>query len=78
MVIEELWKETKMAWGKLAVPLEQVITANNAMTAGLKKRDILISQCEDIMDGRVCANQVKIEDLQAKVTLAILDALFRS
>ena len=26
------------------------------------------------MDGRVCANWVKIDELSAKVTLAILDA----
>ena len=26
------------------------------------------------MDGRVCANRVKIDELRAKVTLAILDA----
>ena len=27
------------------------------------------------MDGRVCANQVKIDELHAKVTLVILDSL---
>ena len=27
------------------------------------------------MDGRVCANRVKIDELNAKVTLAILDVL---
>ena len=27
------------------------------------------------MDGRVCANQVKIDELRAKVTLVILGAL---
>ena len=31
----------------------------------------------DIMDGRVCANQVKIDELRAKVTLAILDTLVK-
>ena len=75
LAIEELCKETETAWGKLAVPLEQAITANNATTAGLKKWDMMISHCEDIMDRRVCANQVKIEDLQAKVTSATLDTL---
>ena len=32
---------------------------------------------EDIMDGRVCANQVKIDELSAKVALGVLDALVK-
>ena len=40
---------------------------------GLKKRDVQLARREDIMDGRVCANRVKIDKLSAKVTLAILD-----
>ena len=73
--IEELWKDTEEGWKKLAVPLDQVIEANNASNVGLKKRDVQLARREDIMDGRVCANRVKIDELRAKVTLAILDAL---
>ena len=73
--IEELRKDTEEGWKKLAVPLDQVIEANNASNVGLKKRDTQLAHQEDIMDGRVCANQVKINELRAKVTLVILDAL---
>ena len=73
--IEELRKDTEEGWRKLAVPLDQVIEANNASTVGLKKRDVQLARREDIMDGRVCANRVKIDELNAKVALAILDAL---
>ena len=73
--IEELRKDTEEGWKKLAVPLDQVIEANNASNIGLKKRDMQLAHQEDIMDGRVCANQVKINALNAKVTLVILDAL---
>ena len=73
--IEELRKDTEEGWKKLAVPLDQVIEANNASNVGLKKRDVQLVCREDIMDGRVCANCVKIDELCAKVTLAILDAL---
>ena len=73
--IEELRKDTEEGWKKLAVPLDQVIKANNASNVGLKKRDMQLARREDIMDGRVCANCVKIDELRAKVTLAILDAL---
>ena len=73
--IGELRKDTKAGWKKLAVPLEQVIEANNASNVGLKKQDTQLSHWEDIMDGRVAANRVKVDKLQAKVTLAILDAL---
>ena len=72
--IEELRKDTEEGWKKLAVPLDQVIEANNASNVGLKKRDVQLARREDIMDGRVCANRVKIDELRAKVTLAILDA----
>ena len=73
--IEELQKDTEDGWKKLAVPLDQVIEANNASNIGLKKRDMQLAHREDIMDGRVCTNRVKINELRAKVTLAILDAL---
>ena len=73
--IEELRKETEEGWNKLAVPLDRVIEANNASNVGLKKRDVQLARREDIMDGRVSANRVKIDELRAKVTLGILDAL---
>ena len=73
--IEELRKDTEEGWKKLAVPLDQVIEANNASNIGLKKRDVQLTRREDIMDGRVCANRVKINKLHAKVTLGILDTL---
>ena len=72
--IEELRKDTEDGWKKLAVPLDQVIEANNASNAGIKKRDVQLARREDIMDGWVCANRVKIDELSAKVALAILDA----
>ena len=72
--IEELRKDTEEGWKKLAVPLDQVIEANNASNIGLKKRDVQLVRREDIMDGRVCANRVKIDELNAKVALVILDA----
>ena len=72
--IEELRKDTEDGWKKLVVPLDQVIEANNASNLGLKKRDVQLARQEDIMDGRVCANRVKIDELSAKVALAILDA----
>ena len=73
--IEELRKDTEDGWKKLAVPLDQVIEANNASNIGLKKRDVQLARREDIMDGWVCANRVKIDELSAKVTLVILGAL---
>ena len=72
--IEELRKDTEEGWKKLATPLEQVIEANNLTNKGLRKRDVQLSRQEDIMDGRVCANRVKLDELSAKVMLAILDA----
>ena len=65
--IEELRKDTKEGWKKLVVPLDQVIEANNTSNKGLKKRDVQLAHREDIMDGRVCANWVKINELNAKV-----------
>ena len=41
--IKELRKDTKAGWKKLAIPLEQVIKANNASTVSLKKRDVQLS-----------------------------------
>ena len=73
--IEELRKDTEDGWKKLAVPLNQVIEANNASNVGLKKRDVQLARWEDIMDRQVCANRVKINELNAKVTLVILGAL---
>ena len=57
LAIEELRKDTEDGWKKLAVPLDQVIEANNASNIGLKKRDVQLACREDIMDGRVCACQ---------------------
>ena len=59
--IEELRKDTKEGWKKLMVPLDQVIEANNVSNIGLKKRDVQLVRREDIMDGCVCANRVKID-----------------
>ena len=67
LAIEELRKDTEEGWQKLAVPLDRVIEANNTSNVGLKKRDVQITRREDIMDGRVCANRVKIDELSAKV-----------
>ena len=64
---EDGWKDTEDGWKKLAVPLDQVIEANNLTNKGLKKRDVQLTRREDIMDGRVCANRVKIDELSAKV-----------
>ena len=73
--IEELRRETEDGWKKFAVPLEQVIEANNASNVHLKKRDIDLTTREDIMDGRVARNRVRVNELQMKVTLAVLDLL---
>ena len=67
LAIEELRKDTEEGWKKLAVPLDQVIKANNTSNIGLKKRDVQLARWEDIMDGRVCANQDRIDELNAKV-----------
>ena len=73
--IEELQKDTEEGWKKLATPLEQGIEDNNASTLGLKKRDVQLARREDIMDGQVCANRVKINELCAKVMFVILGVL---
>ena len=65
--IEELRKDSEVELKKLVAPLTQVIEAHNLTTKGLRKRDIQLSRREDIMDGRVCANRVKIDELSAKV-----------
>ena len=72
--IEELRKDTETGWKKLAIPLEQVIEANNASNVGLKKRDVQLARREDITDGRVSVNRVKVDELRVQVTLVILDA----
>ena len=73
--IEELRQETEVSWKKLAVPLEQVIEAHNATNIQLKKRDNDLTRREDIMDGRVANNRVKISAMQTKVTLALFGPL---
>ena len=65
--IKDLRKEVEEGWVKLATPLEQVIQVHNTMEKGLYKRDRQLTQCEDIMDGRVAANCVKIQELNTKV-----------
>ena len=75
--IKELRKDAEEGWKKLAVLLDQVIEANNASNVGLRKRDVQLACREDIMDGWVCANRVKIDELRAKVVLVILDALVK-
>ena len=72
--IEELRRETEDGWKKLAVPLDQVIEANNASNCHLKQCDVYISAREDIMDGRVTHNRVQVNELQAKVRLESLTA----
>ena len=73
--IEELRKDTEEGWKKLAIPLDQVIEANNALNLSLKKRDVWLARRENIMDGRVSANRVKVDELWSQVMLAILGAL---
>ena len=73
--IEELRRETEDSWKKLAVPLEQVIEANNPSNRHLKQRDVDSTMREDIMDRRVARNRVRVNELQTKVTLAILGPL---
>ena len=65
--IEDLGKETEEGWSKLANPLEQVIQAHNATERGLHKMDRQLTQCEDVMDGRVVANHMKFQELNTKV-----------
>ena len=49
--------------------------ANNTSNIDLKKRDVQLSHWEDIMDGRVAANRVKVDELRTKVMLVVLGAL---
>ena len=65
--IEELCRETVDGWKRLAMPLDQVIEANNASNRHLKQRDVDLTTREDIMDGQVAHNQVHISELQMKV-----------
>ena len=51
--IEELRKDTEEGWKKLAVPLDQVIEANNASNLGLKKRGVQL-----VLELAVLANHV--------------------
>ena len=73
--IEELHRETEDSWKKLAVPLEQVIEANNTSNIHLKRRDVDLTVREVITDGRVARNGVRVNELQTKVTLVILGPL---
>ena len=73
LAIEELHRETKDSWKKLALPLDQVIKAKNTSNRHLKQRDIDLAAREDIMDGWVARNQVRVTELQAKVMLVVLD-----
>ena len=65
--IKELRRETEGGWKKLAVPFDQVIKANNASNRHLKQCNINLSAREDIMDGWVARNQVRVQELQTKV-----------
>ena len=58
LAIKEPCQETEDGWKKLAVPLDQVIKANNASNRHLKQRDVDLSAREDIMDGWVARNRV--------------------
>ena len=75
LAIEELHRETKDSWKKLALPLDQVIKAKNTSNRHLKQRDVDLTAREDVMDGRVARNRVQVNELQTKVTLAILSLL---
>ena len=70
--IEELRQETEDGWKKLAMPLDQVIKANNTSNRHLKQRDVNLTAREDIMDRQVARNQVHVNELQTKVMLAVL------
>ena len=72
LAIEELCQKTEDGWKKLAVPLDQVIKANNTSNCHLKQREVDLTAREDIMDGRVARNQVQVNKLQAKVSLVVL------
>ena len=70
--LEELRRETEDGWKKLAIPLDQVIEANNASNRHLKQKDVDISARQDIMDRRVARNRVRVNKLQTKVRLESL------
>ena len=70
--LEELRRETEDGWKKLAIPLDQVIEANNASNRHLKQKDVDISARQDIMDRRVARNRVRVNELQTKVRLESL------
>ena len=63
LAIEELRKDTEAGWKKLVGPFKEVTNTNNTSNVGLKKRDVQLAHCEDIMDGRVAGNHVKIDKL---------------
>ena len=65
--IKELCRETKDSWKKPAMPLDQVIEANNTLNRHLKLRDVDLTKREDIMGGWVSNNKVRISKLQMKV-----------
>lgn len=67
--LEELRRETEEAWQKLARPLVEVIEANNNTGIWVQKHERDFGQCEDVMDGRVAANRVKLQELHNKVHL---------
>ena len=56
-------RTTEASWKKLAGPLEQVIEANNASTARLRKRDAQLAIHEDVMDAWVAQTRVKVDEL---------------
>ena len=60
---------------KLAEPLKEVIEANNASAAHLKKTVAGFSKWEDIIDGRVSQVRMNVDKLQAKVMLGVLNCL---
>ena len=56
LALEGLRQETKDAWQKLAKLLAEVIEVNNKL--GIRIKKAVMSQREEIMDGRVAANRV--------------------
>ena len=71
LAVKELRRETKSTWQKLAKPLSKVIKANNKLGIWMKKNETATSQWEDIMDGRVASNRVKLQELQTGVHLSV-------
>ena len=72
--IESLRKDTEDGWKKLAVPLDEVIEANNLTNKGLKKRDV---HCRvgrtSWMDGCALIGS-RLMSSTLRLALAILDA----